>query len=98
MIRNIIFDMGHVLLWFLPLEACRALLRDEADAQALYHAYFGPLWHEVDLGTLDGDAFTDAVKAQLPKRLHPAVDTLYRGMPENILAPVDGMAALTAGA
>jgi putative hydrolase of the HAD superfamily len=93
MIQNIIFDMGHVLLWHRPLKACRALLRDEADAQALCTAYFGgQLWVEVDHGRLDGEAFTSAVKALLPVRLHEAVAALYEGMPENMLFPVAGMA------
>ena len=96
MIRNIIFDMGHVLLWHRPMEACRALLRDEADAQTLCKAYFGgPLWVEVDHGRLDGEAFTSAVKALLEERLHPAVDRLYHGMPKNMLFPVEGMADVT---
>lgn len=92
MTRNIVFDMGHVLLWYRPQEACRALLNDGADAQALCAAFFGgQAWVEVDHGRLDGDAFTDTVKALLPQRLRPAVDALYRGMPENILVPVEGM-------
>jgi putative hydrolase of the HAD superfamily len=94
-IRNIIFDMGHVLLWYRPMEACRALIRNEADAQSLCDAFFGgPLWVDIDHGRLDGEAFTGAVKALLPARLHPAADALYRGMPENILHPVDGMAGV----
>ncbi len=98
MIRNIVFDMGDVLMHFRPLEACRALLADETDAQVLFNAYFGgPEWAEVDRGGLDGDAFTQTVKALLPQRLHPAVDTLYRGMPENVLFPIDGMAELIDG-
>lgn len=95
MTHNIIFDMGHVLLWYYPLPPCRALTDSEEDAQALFAAFFGgPLWVEVDHGRLDGTAFTDAVKALLPARLHPAVDALYRGLPENILTPVEGMAEL----
>ena len=95
MIRNIIFDMGDVLLWYRPQQACRVLLENAADAQALYAAFFGgDAWVAVDHGTLDGDAFTNAVRAQLPKRLHPAVDTLYTGMPENILIPIEGMDAV----
>jgi len=94
-IRNIIFDMGDVLLWYRPLQACLALLENAADAQALYAAFFGgDAWVAVDHGTLDGDAFTTAVKAQLPTRLHPAVDMLYAGMPENILIPIEGMDAV----
>jgi putative hydrolase of the HAD superfamily len=93
MMKNVIFDMGHVLLWYYPMPACRALTENEADAQALCDAYFGGrLWVEVDHGRLDGEAFTGAVKALLPARLHPAVDALYRGMPENIMEPVEGMA------
>ena len=93
MIRNIIFDMGHVLQWYFPMPACRALTDSEQDAQTLCDAYFGgQLWVDIDHGRLDGEAFTSAVKALLPQRLHPAVDTLYAGMPENILTPVEGMA------
>ena len=29
MIRNIIFDMGHVLMWYRPQEACRRLLKKQ---------------------------------------------------------------------
>lgn len=95
MIRNVIFDMGHVLFWYRPQEACRALYKNERDAQALYRAFFGgQAWVEVDHGRLDGEAFTGTVKALLPARLHAAVDALYRGMPENILVPVEGMDAL----
>jgi len=93
MIKNIIFDMGHVLLWYLPMPACQALTENGEDAQALRDAFFGgQLWVEIDHGRLDGEAFTSAVKALLPARLHPAVDALYRGMPENIMSPVEGMA------
>jgi putative hydrolase of the HAD superfamily len=93
MIRNIIFDMGHVLFWFEPMRACREHTASEADAQALCDAFSGgPLWVDVDCGRLDGDAFTSAVKAQLDARLHPAVDAVYQGQPENILFPVEGMA------
>ena len=95
MIRNIIFDMGHVLLWFQPIKACRALMDTEQDAQTLLGAFFGgPLWVDVDIGKLDGEAFTTAVKAGLDPRFHAPVDALYRGMPENILFPVDGMAGV----
>lgn len=95
MIRNIIFDMGHVLFWYQPQEACRALHKNERDAQALCAAFFGgQAWVDVDHGRLDGDAFLDAVKELLPKRLHAAVGALYRGMPENILVPVEGMDAV----
>lgn len=95
MIRNIVFDMGHVLLWYEPMPACRALVPDGPDAQALCGAFFGgQLWVDIDHGRLDGEAFTSAVKTLLPARLHPAVDALYNGMPENILFPVDGMAGV----
>ncbi|MBN1777777.1 MAG: HAD family phosphatase [Clostridiales bacterium] len=95
MIRNIIFDMGHVLMWYRPQEACSELLKDEADAQALCAAFFGgPAWVEIDHGRLDNETFTGAVKALLEERLRPAVDALYRGMPENILVPVEGMAGI----
>ena len=92
MIRNIIFDMGHVLLWYDPIKACRSITETETDAQTLYAAFSGPLWVEVDKGTLDETAFTDAVKQLLPGHLHTAVDALYQGLPNNVLSPVDGMA------
>jgi putative hydrolase of the HAD superfamily len=95
LIRNVVFDMGHVLLWYRPMDACRALTDNEQDAQALCAAFFGgPLWVDVDCGRLDGEAFTGAVKALLDRRFHEKVDALYHGMPENILFPVEGMAGV----
>ena len=95
MIRNIVFDMGNVLLRYEPMPACRAQAEREGDAQALYAAFFGGrLWVEVDHGRLDGAAFTGAVKALLEPRLYPAVDALWRGMPENIMLPLPGMDAV----
>ena len=98
MIRNIIFDMGHVLMWYeaaggLPQRCSRR--RGRTRRRCARRSSAGQLWVEVDHGRLDGEAFTGAVKALLTmNRLHAAVDTIYQGMPENILIPVEGMAAV----
>ena len=96
MIRNIIFDMGHVLMWYLPQEACRALLQNEQGQKALYDAFFGgQAWVEVDHGRLDGEAFTDTVKALLPARLHAAVDAAVpKACPKTSWSLVGGMDAV----
>ena len=56
MIRNIVFDMGMVLMDYHPLEACRAAAPDEESALKVYAALFDhPEWVGLDDGSVDED-------------------------------------------
>ncbi len=93
MIRNLIFDMGGVLMDFHPLAACRMAAPDETDAQKLNKALFQhPMW-----GKLDDDSITPEALARLAmdalddERLKPLVTAVFSAMPGNILTPMQGM-------
>ncbi len=96
MIRNVVFDMGMVLMDYHPLVACRAVAPDEAGAQALNATLFShPEWIRVDEGNIELDELGRHAKARLADpALRPLIDALLDGMPENILTPIPGMSAV----
>lgn len=54
MIKNIIFDLGDVLVDFDPLRVMREMGLDEAGVESVAeHTVFGPHWKELDRGVLD---------------------------------------------
>lgn len=66
-IRNIIFDLGGVLISFDPPGFLRQLFEREEDAAFfLDHVFLGPLWAEMDRGAVTLD---DGIAEY--KRLHP---------------------------
>ena len=96
MVRNIVFDMGMVLMDFHPLEACRAVAPDEKGAQEIYRALFThPEWVKLDDGTITEETLSKNAMARLSdESLRPLVPALFAGMPYNVLTPIPGMAEL----
>ncbi len=96
MIRNIVFDMGMVLMDFHPLTACRAIAPDEAGAQALMNALFKrPEWAQTDEGNITLEALGELAMESLTDRaLRPLIPALLAGMPSNVLSPIPGMDAV----
>ena len=95
MIRNIVFDMGNVLLRFDPaLFMARAGVEDAADAALLQREVFCSLeWVQMDRGSLTEQQALAAIARRLPERLHPAAESLILHWDEPIL-PMPGMADL----
>lgn len=95
MIRNIVFDMGNVLLRFDPaLFIARAGVSDAQDAALLHRELFRSLeWVQMDRGSLKEEQALEKVKQRVPERLHPALEELILHWDEPIL-PVAGMAEL----
>ena len=93
MIRNVVFDMGMVLMDYHPLEACRAATGNETDAQAVYAALFThPEWVKLDDNTIEQDELGRRAQARLSDpRLRPLVPQLLNGMPWNVLTPIPAM-------
>ena len=53
MIKNIVFDIGNVLVRFQPDEAMREIGIEENKIAALAHAtYENPVWVELDRGVI----------------------------------------------
>ncbi|MEG0741055.1 MAG: HAD family phosphatase [Clostridia bacterium] len=66
MIRNIVFDMGNVLLMYDPLLPCRRYAASEEDARLLHAAIFStPDWLALDGGELDERELLARAQARL---------------------------------
>lgn len=95
MIKNIIFDMGQVLIQWSPKLLTDRLDCSEADKQLLISEVFGGVeWTALDRGRLSPDEGCRAICRRLPERLHEAAERLIRYWWQDELIPVDGMREL----
>ena len=77
MIRNILFDMGQVLLAFDPKEFVKRLNVSEEDETLLIHEIFRSVeWVMLDHGTLLEEDMIPIVQKRLPEHLHDAAEEL----------------------
>ncbi len=71
MIKNIIFDMGNVLLQYDPGVCLRHFVEREEDRALIRRELFeGPEWVEGDLGHITDEERFDGVSKRVPERLH----------------------------
>lgn len=78
MIKNVIFDLGGVLIRFQPKEAIHRLRLCKEKEEALYSAIFlDPLWLEVDKGVYQG--FSETLPLYLEKypSLHEEIKLFF---------------------
>lgn len=95
MIKNVIFDMGQVLIHFIPKILAEQEGVSEADmAVFLREVFQNKEWVALDRGSMEEDAAIGAICARLPERLYPAVSNIIRGWWKNPLSPVPGMGEL----
>lgn len=70
-IKNVVFDMGGVLLDWNPLGIARHFVADEADAKLLANTVFcDPSWGWLDAGAVDEETIIWLAQRKLPERLH----------------------------
>lgn len=95
MLRNIIFDMGRVLIQFDPsLFLDRLGIQDDADRQILIREIFSsPEWPMMDTGELTEEQMEEIVLQRLPSRLRVFAHKLIFEWDQPIV-PVPGMATL----
>lgn len=95
MIRNVVFDMGNVLIRFDPVHFVeRAGIENKEDRQALLDAVFhSPEWPLMDRGDLDESDLYEIARRRLPERLHAAAHELIFSW-ERPMEPIPGMADL----
>lgn len=95
MIKNIIFDMGQVLIRWKPEEMLETFSLSEAERAAIRRELFtGVEWIQQDRGVLITDQVVERVCARLPEQLHEVVKTLVYRWHELFLIPMPGMAEL----
>lgn len=85
-IRNIIFDMGKVLIRFEPDHFLdRAGIVNLEDRKLLKkEIYESPMWTQMDMGILDEEGMIDKVRPVLPEHLQKYTETLIAGWCEPI--------------
>ena len=91
MIRNIIFDMGGVLVHYDPEHFVDLLSVSAEDKALLMREVFRTVtWLRMDRGTIGEAEAAASMKANLPPRLHSGVDRLMAWW-ELELRPMEGM-------
>ena len=94
MIKNILFDMGNVLIHFDRNAFLDRLNVSEEDRQLLMREVFLSVeWVQMDRGTLCEETAEPLMCRRLPEHLHDAVHSLVSLWDEPML-PVEGMAEL----
>ncbi|NLO85604.1 MAG: HAD family phosphatase [Clostridiales bacterium] len=96
MIRNVVFDMGGVLLNYDPMMACRRHAGNTQDAQRVADAYFGtPEWIKVDHGTITEEEMLARAQKQLnDPRLAQIAEGVFHDWHLDSLWPKEGMAEI----
>lgn len=85
MVRNIVFDMGWVLVEYKPLEYIREFLKEDADVAIINEQMFNaPEWLQNDRGTIEPEEFIRIVCSRIPERLHPAARKIWEHWHEYI--------------
>lgn len=95
-IKNIVFDMGGVLMGWDPVRISQTLCPNPDDAALVAHAVFDSReWGWVDAGAVSPDTVAWTAKLKLPERLHAMADLFVNHWyDEGIFDPLPGMDAL----
>ncbi|MGG5369767.1 HAD family hydrolase [Enterococcus sp. AZ196] len=94
MIKNIVFDLGNVLVDFDPVRFVREKTENKEEQTALCSEIFGSVdWLRFDKGTITKAELALSVKTRLPKELHEIADELLSTW-YNGLHPLPQMAEL----
>ena len=95
MIKNIVFDMGGVLIHFKPAALLAHFDISPADRDLMLKEAFGSVaWIQLDRGTISAEEALEAMQANLPERLHPVAEELVNGWWKLELRPMEGMEQL----
>lgn len=95
MIRNIVFDMGQVLIYFRPDIFVERLGVPQEDRPLLLREVFNSVeWIQLDHGTATEEEAAAAICRRLPQRLHGYARELVFSWWQRPLLPVEGMEEL----
>lgn len=74
MIKNVILDMGNVLLSYNPKIPLEQFCKTEEERQTIRRELFeGPEWVQGDLGYMTRAEKYESVKARVPEAMHPSL-------------------------
>lgn len=85
MIKNIVFDMGNVLIRYAPAQFIQTFTSNvEHQELLLKEIFYSPEWIEYDRGTITKKEIVEKATKQLPEEIHTSVsevmDTWYEEM------------------
>lgn len=90
MIKNIIFDMGNVLLTFDPSVSLQKFLDTKEDRELVFKELFqGPEWIMGDEGKITNGQRFELVKGRVPERLHQKLKLCVENW-DMCMKPVEG--------
>lgn len=91
MIRNIVFDMGGVLIRF-DVNHYIACFADVIEDQELLRreVFRSVEWVQLDRGIITDAQATASICSRMPERLHPAVSAIFENWHQDI-PPLDGI-------
>lgn len=89
-VKNLVLDMGNVLLAWAPMDLARMAAENEEDAKIMNSALFDtPEWGMMDAGQIDETELLRAALGRAPERLHEALRRLLDNWPAG-MAPIPG--------
>lgn len=92
MIKNIVFDMGNVLLKYHPKEFIQKYVADEEVQQLLFDEIFASVeWLQFDRGTITRKGIQKAVQKRIPEELGSVVEQILTDWYQD-LQPIEEMA------
>lgn len=95
MIRNVVFDMGNVLIHWRPGIFVEREHIPEADRPLILQEVFGSVeWIQMDRGSITLEEGIASMCRRLPRRLHGTVRELTLNWWKHHLLPMEGMAEL----
>ncbi len=95
MTRNIVFDMGQVLIYWNGDHFMELMDVPVGDREALGRELFRETeWVRLDQGTITEEEVIERVSARLPQRLRPYVERMTSHWWEMPLRPMEGMGEL----
>ncbi|WP_426350348.1 HAD family hydrolase [Alloiococcus sp. CFN-8] len=78
MIKNIVFDMGNVLISYDPFKYTSLFADNEEDGELLYREIFKSVeWIKLDRGIITIEEAISSINTRLPERLHDKVKELF---------------------
>ncbi|MGI6007427.1 MAG: HAD family hydrolase [Ruminococcus sp.] len=80
MIKNLVLDMGNVLLDYDPTVPLRKFLDKDEDRNIIYRELFmGPEWVQGDLGNITAEEKFESISRRIPERLHEGLRNCMDG-------------------
>lgn len=92
MIKNIVFDMGNVLVKYSDERVCRQVIDDLLDRERVRTAVFcSPEWVLLDMGVISDEQALKQMCSRLPERLHEAAALCMRDWDQYNMWPIEEM-------